>query len=94
MIEAALAAHPVRYWLEKLGAAGVPCGPIQNVEQVLNHPQTQARNMVIAAEDADLGTVKMAGNPIKMSGHADPEVRTAAPDLDADREKILKELGL
>jgi CoA:oxalate CoA-transferase len=34
----------------------------------------------------------MAGNPIKLSGYEDPAVREAAPELDADRERILAEL--
>lgn len=94
IIEAALSRRYVANWLATLANAGIPSGPIQNVEEALNHPQTAARNMLIEAGDADLGSVKMAGNPIKMSGHADPTTRAGAPDLDADRKKILKELGL
>jgi CoA:oxalate CoA-transferase len=34
----------------------------------------------------------MAGNPIKLSGHADPDTRSPAPELDGDRARILAEL--
>lgn len=94
LIEEALAAHTVMEWLGLLEKAGIPAGPINDVEAAVTHPQTVARNMIVSAEDADVGRVKMAGNPVKMSAHADPGTRTPAPDLDADRENILKELGL
>ncbi len=89
-MEAALTRHTTAHWLPVLESAGVPCGPINNVEQVLNDPQIVARNMVVSAIDPDVGEVRMAGNPIKMSGFADPGNRRPAPELDADRAEILK----
>ncbi len=77
-----------------LEKAGVPCGPINNVEQALNHPQVAARNMMITVEDPAAGTLKLAGNPLKFSAFPDPPTRDPAPTLDRDRAKILKELGL
>ena len=77
-----------------LGKAGVPCGPINNVAQALAHPQVAARNMLVEVADGSGGTLKLAGNPIKMSAFDDPPTRAPAPDLDADRAKILRELGL
>jgi CoA:oxalate CoA-transferase len=50
--------------------------------------------MLVTVEDATSGTLKLAGNPLKLSGFADPPTRPPAPDLDADRAKILRELGL
>lgn len=88
-IEAALAARSSRDWLQALEKAGVPCGPINNVAQVLADPQVAARNMIVTAKDAVAGPVRMAGNPIKMSAYADPPTRAPAPDLDADRARIL-----
>jgi CoA:oxalate CoA-transferase len=80
-------------WIRALEAAGVPCGPIQDVRQVLDDPQVRARNMLIEAALPGGPTVRMAGNPVKLSGFADPPTRPAAPDLDADRERILAELA-
>ncbi len=88
-IEAALAARSGDEWLVALEKAGVPCGPINNVAQVLADPQIAARNMVVTADDAVAGPVRMAGNPIKMSGFADPKTRAPAPDLDADRARLI-----
>lgn len=93
-IETVLAGKTASQWLSILDSAGVPCGPINNVEQILNDPHIQARNMVVTAKDNDVGEVKMAGNPIKLSGFDDPATRKAAPGLDQDRAQILKSLGL
>jgi len=77
-----------------LEKAGVPSGPINNVEQALNHPQVAARNMLVTVDDPDAGTLTLAGNPLKFSAFPDPPTRAPAPTLDRDRAKILKELGL
>lgn len=93
-IEDALAAHPVAHWLDRLEAAGVPAGPLNDVAAALDDPQVAARTMVVEADDPAVGPLRMAGNPIKIAGFADPATRPPAPDLDADRAAILKELGL
>ena len=77
-----------------LERAGVPCGPINNIEEALSHPQVAARNMLITLEDPAAGTLTLAGNPLKFSAFPDPPTRAPAPALDQDRAKILKELGL
>jgi CoA:oxalate CoA-transferase len=62
------------------------------VGQVLADPQVLARNMVVRVEDPAMAGLKLAGNPIKLSGFPDPTSRGPAPDLDADRERIVGEL--
>jgi CoA:oxalate CoA-transferase len=81
-------------WLAILRDAGLPCGPINTMEDVANDPQVAARNMIIEVDDPKAGRVKLFGSPIKMSAFDDPHIRATAPDLDQDREKILKELGV
>jgi CoA:oxalate CoA-transferase len=93
-MEAALAARTSQEWLALLEKEGVPCAPLNDVAQVMADPQVRARNMIVTAEDPDLGPIRMQGNPIKLSSYDDPSTRAAAPDLDADRAAILKELGL
>ena len=93
-MEIALSAHPSKHWLDALDAAGVPSGPLNNVAQVMADPQVLSRNMIIEALDPELGPIRMQGNPVKLSAHEDPKTRPGAPDLDADRAAILKELGL
>jgi CoA:oxalate CoA-transferase len=93
-LEGVLRTAATDHWIAVLEAAGVPCGPVNNVAQALAHPQTAARNMVISVDDPVTGRLDLAGNPMKLSGFADPPTRSPAPDLDADREKILRELGI
>ena len=93
-MEAALAARGSADWLALLEKAGIPCAPLNNVAQVMADPQVHARNMIVTAEDPDIGPWRMQGNPIKLSAHDDPATRPPAPDLDADRAAILKEFGL
>ncbi len=92
-IEAVLGTKSTAQWIDVLGKAGIPCGPINNIAQALAHPQVAARNMLVSVPDGSGGTLKLAGNPIKMSAFADPPTRSAAPDLDADRDAILSFLG-
>jgi CoA:oxalate CoA-transferase len=93
-IEGVLRNESTDYWIGVLETAGVPCGPVNNVAQALAHPQTAARNMLISVDDPVTGPLKLAGNPMKLAAFADPTARPTAPDLDADREEILRELGL
>ena len=80
-IEAALRVETVATWLERLEAADLPCGPINDVAAVLAHPQVRARNMVVRVDDDRLGGLEMSGNPIKNSRYADPPTRGPVPDL-------------
>jgi CoA:oxalate CoA-transferase len=91
-LEACLRTRPTAAWLAALEADSIPCGPIQNVAQVLADPQIAARNMVVTADDPEIGPLRMAGNPIKLSAFDDPPTRAPAPALDADRARLLEEL--
>jgi len=93
-MEIALSGKPSKEWLALLAEAGVPSGPLNNVAQVMSDPQILARNMIVETLDPELGPIRMQGNPVKLSAHADPRTRPGAPDLDANRAAILKELGL
>jgi CoA:oxalate CoA-transferase len=86
-LEEVLRTEPAAHWIAKLEDAGVPCALIQNVAEAVAHPQTQARNMIVRADG-----LSMAGNPIKLPGFADVPTRQPAPKLDADGERIRREL--
>ena len=91
-MEQRLKRQATEHWLDLLAKAGVPCAPINNVAQVLADPQIAARNMVIETNDPDVGPLRMAGNPIKLSAFDDPSTREPAPDLDQHRDGILSGL--
>ncbi|MBN35428.1 MAG: carnitine dehydratase [Rhodospirillaceae bacterium] len=90
-LEAVLTQYDTEHWLEVIQAAGVPCGAINNVAQVVADPQVQARNMVVSTDDADAGTIRLSGNPIKISGYEDPTTRGAVPRLDEHRDGLISE---
>ena len=80
---ACCAGEDTDHWIAVLEAAGVPCGPVNNIAQALAHPQTAARNMLIAVDDPVTAPLELAGNPMKLSAFADPPTRAAGPNLDA-----------
>jgi CoA:oxalate CoA-transferase len=93
-MEARLQTGTAAHWLAIIDAAGVPCGPINDIAGMVEHPQVKARNMIIETHLPDGTPLIAAGNPVKMSAHKDPAVRPPAPALDGDRAAILKFLGL
>ncbi|MEN3952012.1 CoA transferase [Iodidimonas sp. SYSU 1G8] len=92
-MELTLRHETVAHWMAALEAAGVPCGPINDVAQALHDPHVRARNMVVTIDDPVTGPLEIAGNPIKLSAFADPNTRGAVPDLDGGRDAILAWLG-
>ena len=93
-MEKTLKQRPAREWLALLEADGVPCAPLNSVAEVMVDPQILARNMIVTADDPDVGPWRMQGNPVKLSAYGDPLTRRPAPDLDGQRAAILKEFGL
>lgn len=86
-----LAARTGDEWLEILRGAGLPCGPINTIADVVRDPHVQARNMVVELDDPKAGRVPVFGCPVKLSGFEDPHERATAPALDGDRERILRD---
>ena len=74
--------------MEKLKAAGVPCGRINSVAQALDDPHTAARQMVETVEHPDVGALKMLGIPFKFSD-TPASVRRAPPVLGQHTEEML-----
>ena len=91
-VEAVLGERSTEEWLARLGDAGVPCGPVNDVADVLGDPQVAARNMVVTLDDPVAGRIQMAGNPVKLSSFPDFPTRSPAPELDDQRERILADL--
>ncbi len=92
-IETILATRSTADWLAMLDPAGIPASGINDIATVMAHPQVEPRNMVVEVDDPTVGQLKVAGNPIKLSGYDDPTSRATAPDVDQDRGRILEELG-
>ena len=81
------------HWLEALESAGVPCGPINNVEQVFEDPQILARNMKISLRHSLGGAIDLPGNPIRLS-RTPPVYDRPPPLLGEHTSEILAIFGL
>lgn len=77
-------------WLKLLADAGVPSGPINTVDRVMEDPQVQARNMVIDLDHPKCGKLRVLGNPIKIQDL--DEVYTPPPLHGQHTEEILGEM--
>jgi CoA:oxalate CoA-transferase len=86
------AANTTAYWVETLNAAGVPCGPVNTVENVFEDPQILAQEMVMDVQHPGHGTVRMLGFPMKFS-ETPCRVRLPAPELGEHSDFVLAELG-
>ncbi len=75
-------------WIEGLDALGVPCGPINTIDKVVNHPQILAREMIAKVSHDITGSVEVPGVPIKLS-ETPGQVTTPAPALGEHTAKIL-----
>jgi crotonobetainyl-CoA:carnitine CoA-transferase CaiB-like acyl-CoA transferase len=91
-ITAVLATAPTAHWTKVLDEAGVPCGPVYTYEQLFADPQVVHRQMVVHADDAELGRVPHIRTPIRLSGSA-VAVRRVAPRLGEHNAEILGGLG-
>jgi crotonobetainyl-CoA:carnitine CoA-transferase CaiB-like acyl-CoA transferase len=81
-------------WIERLRAAGVPCGPINSVAEALTDPHTLAREMVRTVKHPTVGDLKMVGMPFRFGGTPEA-IRRAPPLLGQHTEEVLgTELGL
>jgi len=78
--------------VELLMAAGVPAGPVQTADEICTCPQVSARGMLVEVDDPDLGPVKLARTPVRLSRAAEVEGR-AAPRLGEHTDEVLGRFG-
>jgi formyl-CoA transferase len=79
-------------WLSALDAAGIPCGPIQAVDQVFASHQVAARDLLIEMEHPTIGKLPLVGSPLKFS-ETPVEYRQPPPRLGEHTQEVLKELA-
>jgi formyl-CoA transferase len=77
-------------WISLLEAANVPCGPINNFEEVFDNERVKARGVQIDVPHPTAGNMKLVGSPMRLS-ETPVEVRMAPPTLGQHTHEILKE---
>jgi crotonobetainyl-CoA:carnitine CoA-transferase CaiB-like acyl-CoA transferase len=93
-IEEALAAKSADEWIPQINAAGVPCGPVLDLEQALTHPITQALDMVETVEHRELGPMKVLGQAVKVEGSEKGWLRRPAPMFGEHSIEVARESGV
>tara|TARA_B100000029_G_scaffold73062_2_gene64977 strand:+ start:2083 stop:3300 length:1218 start_codon:yes stop_codon:yes gene_type:complete len=84
--------NTVSYWVDKISEAGVPCGPINRVSDVVNDPHVLSRDMISGIEHPNIPDLRFPGSPLKLT-ETPPSIRRAPPLLGQHNEEILCELG-
>ena len=85
--------HPNAYWVERLTKAGVPCGPINTIDQTFADPQVRHLGIAKPVSHPKLGPQKVVGQPIHMSRCPQPDELRPTPEQGEHTEPVLHELG-
>ena len=81
------------FWVEAFAKAGVPCGPIHNMQQVFDDPQVKTLNMSPEIQHPRLGPLKVVGQAAKLA-RTPQTMHSPTPELGQHTEEILLELGI
>jgi crotonobetainyl-CoA:carnitine CoA-transferase CaiB-like acyl-CoA transferase len=93
IIEDVLAAKNTEDWLAIVGKSGVPCSPVLTVGEALDHPVTAGLEMIAHAEHPTLGTLKLLGQAVNITGSEKDWLRHAPPLLGEHTREVLAEAG-
>lgn len=89
-IARAVAERPVAEWVAALEQAGIPCGAVNMIDQAFSDPQTRAREMLREVTHPTIGTLKLAGSPMKLT-NAGPIPFRPPPRLGEHTDELLRE---
>lgn len=92
MIGEVLARQPADHWLATIEAAGVPVGPVNDLEQAFADPQVAARGLLVEVEHPVAGPIRTLAQPMKFSASS-PEYRLAPPLLGQHSRAVLADAG-
>jgi crotonobetainyl-CoA:carnitine CoA-transferase CaiB-like acyl-CoA transferase len=94
MLDTRLRTETRAHWIERLTAAGIPCGSVRDLQEVFEDAHLAARQMTRDVMHETLGSMRVVGTPFKLSA-TPASVRTAPPTLGQHTEAVLAhDLGL
>jgi crotonobetainyl-CoA:carnitine CoA-transferase CaiB-like acyl-CoA transferase len=91
VIEGALASDDAKTWEARLTAADVPCSSIWTIEEIVEHPQLQHRD-VLQSVDSKFGRMRLVGSGFRLA-HGSPGIDRPPPTLGEHTDAILAEAG-
>lgn len=86
------ATNTTSHWVDLIVEAGVPCGPINTVSDVVSNPQVLARNMIAEVDHPNIPNLKFPNSPLKLTD-SPATIRRVPPILGQHNEEILAESG-
>jgi formyl-CoA transferase len=85
--------HPSAYWVELLNRVGVPCGPINTIDQTFADPQVRHLGIAKPVRHPTLDGQKVVGQPIHISAYPQPDELRPTPDQGQHTNAVLRDLG-
>jgi crotonobetainyl-CoA:carnitine CoA-transferase CaiB-like acyl-CoA transferase len=92
LLEEIIAAEDSDHWLSFFREAGIPCGPINFVDEILNDPHIRDRGVIIELEHPAAGLVRSIGNPVRLT-ETPVSYRLPPPMLGQHNAEMLAEVG-
>jgi formyl-CoA transferase len=92
-ISAVTKTKPSAQWVELMNDAGVPCGPINSIDQTFAEPQVQHLGIAKRVRHAELGDIEVVGQPITLTAAPQPTEYRATPDLGQHTDEIMASIG-
>jgi len=84
---------PSKFWVDEFEKAGVPCGPINTIDQVFADPQVKHLGIRRPVDHPKIGTFDIVGQPIHMSAYPQPARLKPTPDQGQHTDEVLREYG-
>ncbi len=92
ILENLLRAKSVKEWIDLFSKKNIPCGPIHSMDQMFEHPQVTAREMVVKVDHPEAGLVKLVGSPIKLS-RTKVKMERHPPMAGEHNSEVLQQVG-
>jgi crotonobetainyl-CoA:carnitine CoA-transferase CaiB-like acyl-CoA transferase len=91
-IESVLTTETTDHWVAKMLTVGVPAGPVNTYDQMLDDPHLVAREVTTTVEHPTMGTLRTLSSPLRMSG-TPPQLNRAAPLFGQHSAEVLRSFG-